>query len=131
MPGPRFDYEYPARFAKARDGACIELILDLGFNMVINIQFRLDKVDVWGLAAPGDKKWVAIEAHKFVTNELTEAEEITVHSCRHENGVYFADIYYRKPGDKKMRDISKALVKHALATPRLKPKKVKNARVQD
>ena len=119
MSNPWEELRYPARLTNVVDGAVLDFELDFGFDMRFIQRFRLDKVNVWGLGAPpGENRNTAFAAKGFVQQELEDAKVIKVHSCRKENDIYFADIFYKKSGDKKWRDLGKALLREDLASPK-------------
>lgn len=107
-------YFYPADFVDAKDGARIEVVIDLGFDIKIHEIIRIDGLWVPGIQSTNGSRQRAYDAKKLVETELQKAFEIHVHSTRREHDLFFGDILYRLKPNGKLKSIKKTLIKSGL-----------------
>jgi len=91
-------YKYKAEYVDNYDGDTINFIVDLGFNVSIELQIRLANINTYELR---DKdpclKTLAYEAKDFVQKVLIDADEIILKTAKNKKekyGRYLAEVIY-------------------------------------
>lgn len=91
-------YEYKAEYIDNYDGDTINFVVDLGFNVSIELQVRLSNIDTYELRDKDPQlKSLAYEAKDFVQKVLIDADEIILKTARNKKGKYgryLAEVIY-------------------------------------